>query len=112
MIYNYYGIGNCECRCDIEIYGALVIVTELKDNPGTSITNWAEHLATKICRDNNIDMKSLVWVEHYPEEDYDLVTFEIENEAVNKKVFKSPKWQHITQEYVEDLIKEHNKTIS
>lgn len=64
--------------CDITIitpdmlepqYGAVpttVIASELPDNPGTSVTNMAEELATRVCRENNISPHWLLWIEHYP----------------------------------------------
>jgi hypothetical protein len=43
----------------------VVIATELEDNPGMSITNAAEYVATQICRSLDIDPHKLVWIEHY-----------------------------------------------
>jgi hypothetical protein len=64
----------------------LVIAIELLDNPGTSVTNVAEHLASHVCDEFGIDPDRLVWVEHYgygPDRTYDLVTFSRrEKEAV------------------------------
>jgi hypothetical protein len=58
-------------HCGIEafIYAdgcAVVIATELADNPGMSITNAAEYAATAVCRRLGIDPHHLVWIEHYP----------------------------------------------
>jgi hypothetical protein len=59
-----------------------VIATELQDNPGTSITNIAEHLASHVCERFAIDPDKLVWIETYGypapgdrERTYDRVTF-------------------------------------
>ena len=51
MRYNYKGFWNCDSCCDIEVHrrsdGKYVFVaTELPDNRGTSVTNFAEQLAT------------------------------------------------------------------
>ena len=63
----------------------VVIATELSDNPGMSITNAAEYVATAVCRQLAIDPLKLIWIEHYgypvpghPERPrtYDRVTFE------------------------------------
>jgi hypothetical protein len=75
--------------CDLEIVPlrdgrTLVIATERANNPGTSITNVAEHLASHVCDRFGIEPDKLVWVEHYGyprsgsqrERTYDLVTFE------------------------------------
>lgn len=44
----------------------MVIATELSDNPGVSVTNFAEGLATLVCRRFSIDPEKLIWIEHYP----------------------------------------------
>jgi len=48
-----YRIGNGRlCRCHLQVYrdgdAAVVVATELEDNPGPSITNSYEHLATGV----------------------------------------------------------------
>ena len=46
----------------------LVICTELENTPGTSVTNAAEILATRLCQeDPTIALEGLIWVEHSPE---------------------------------------------
>ena len=80
-VFVYKGYHGCESKCEIEIQrmiyvGRVVVVaTELPDNPGTSITNMAEQLATQVCRAQNIAPQHLVWIEHYPGGSWDLVTF-------------------------------------
>ena len=51
MRYDYNGFWSCDSSCEIEVHrrsdGKTVFpVTVLADNPGTSVTNYAEHLAT------------------------------------------------------------------
>lgn len=43
----------------------LAVATELKNNPGLSITNAAERLASSVCDRFGINPALLVWVEHY-----------------------------------------------
>ena len=45
-----------------------VIATEREDNPGTSVTNIAEHLAAHVHDCFGIEPEKLVWIEHcgYP----------------------------------------------
>ena len=85
MIYHFKGIRDCDSMCDIKVYRkrgqVFVFATELAGNMGTSITNWAEQLATQFCRENSISPHQLVWVEHYPArhrqvETYDQVVFD------------------------------------
>jgi hypothetical protein len=86
MRYNYKGFWNCDSCCDIEVHrrsdGKYVFVaTELPDNPGTSVANFAEHLATAIRSQYGLKPEELIWIEHYPEaknrrkEDFDFVQF-------------------------------------
>jgi hypothetical protein len=88
--FEFRGFHGCRCVCDLEVIPiadgrTVVIATEREDNPGTSITNVAEHLASYVCDRFAIDPEKLVWVEHYGYPDpvnpkrrreYDLVTFE------------------------------------
>jgi hypothetical protein len=90
--YRFRGFHGCDAWCALEILKGkdgktVVIATEVKDNPGTSITNAAEHLAYWVCVEFSIDPSKLVWIEHYGypapgdwkrhPRTYDLVTFDI-----------------------------------
>ena len=111
MRYDYKGFWNCDSCCDVEAHrrsdGKYVFVaTELPDNPGTSVTNFAEHLATAMRSQYTLKPEELIWIEHYREgknrrkEDFDLVRFlDIEGDS-----FRSPVWRRITEQAVEDLI--------
>ena len=52
----YSGFHDCPSHCDLEVVRRsvtpLAICTELADNPGTSVTTLAEHLATRVCEDD------------------------------------------------------------
>jgi hypothetical protein len=120
-IFHYSGYFGCASRCRLrwirrEHAGQIkvvVIATELPDNPGTSITNRAEHLASEICRCFGVDPSELILVEQYPSssarrhalrgslraERFDLVAFELEGGT-----FKRPKWIPVRKELVESLI--------
>ena len=111
MRYNYKGFWNCDSCCDIEVHrrsdGKYVFVaTELPDNPGTSVTNFAEHLATAMRSQYALKPEELIWIEHYPEakdrrkEDFDLVRFlGIEGDS-----FRTPVWTRITGQVVDELV--------
>ena len=111
MRYNYKGFWNCDSCCDIEVHrrsdGKFVfVVTELPDNPGTSVTNFAEHLATAMRRQYGLRPDEVIWIEHYPEaknrrkEDFDLVRFI----GMEGDSFRTPVWTRITEQAVDDLI--------
>ena len=101
------GLRSC---CDIEVHrrsdGKYVfIATELPENRGTSITNYAEHLATAMRKQYGSKPEDVIWIEHYPEakdrrkESFDLVRF-----AVVGDTFRTPFWTRITEQAVDQLI--------
>jgi hypothetical protein len=85
--FEYRGFHGCKAHCSVEIIPlpdgrTVVIAIEPKDNPGMSITNVAEHLASYVCDLFRIDPDKLVWIEHYGygsttggDRTFDLVTF-------------------------------------
>jgi hypothetical protein len=82
------------------------VATELPDNPGTSVTNYAEHLATAMRRQYGLKAEEVIWIEHYPEakdrrkEDFDLVRFV----GIEGDSFRNPVWTRITEQAVDELI--------
>jgi hypothetical protein len=102
--------GPAHCRLRIfEVPGEapVVIATELPDNPGTSVTNFAEHLATAVWHLLERPPAGLTWIEHYPpqetgtrrEESFALVLFT----QIDGRYY-GPRWRHVTREEVETLI--------
>lgn len=106
--------------CRVRIFDfaqpALVIVTELPENAGTSVTNAAEVIATLVVGQHGLDPAQMVWVEHCPArrppqaryergydtnpdlpspygESFDLVTFEWDSEGAHH-----PEWARVTPE--------------
>lgn len=105
MIYEYKGFGNCESKCKIEVHSNIVIATELDDNTGTSITNYAETLATMICKQFSILPEELIWIEHYPKDSYSLETYSLVKFDIDKNRFSNPKWSYLSNTELEGLIK-------
>ena len=86
------------------------------------MTNYAEHIATEVCKQYEIPMLKLVWIEHYDrtkfkyddehEETWDLCSFTRERTPVRgywdypsgEMVFTSPKWQHLSVEQKDRLV--------
>jgi len=110
MRYNYKGFWSCDACCDIEVHRRsdgkhVFIVTEVPANHGTSITNYAEHLATAMRKQYGLKPEDVIWIEHYPEakdrrkESFDLVRF-----AVEKDSFHTPVWTRITEQAVDELM--------
>src|SRR5215469_11601911 len=110
MRYNYKGYRGCDSSCDIEVHrrsdGKYVfIATEVPENRGTSITNYAKQLAMAMRRQHGLKPEDVIWIEHYPEakdrrkESFDLVRF-----AVVGDTFRTPVWTRITEQAVDELI--------
>lgn len=115
--YDYPGYHSSQAHCRLRIYGgdpdrpAVVLATEAEDNPGTSITNAAESLATKVCRDSGLDPDTILWVEQYRDrayfggrpqfkERFDLVSFDRAPDGS----FRHPEWRPLSKDSVERLI--------
>lgn len=102
IVYPYKGFHGFPSKCGIDIVKHndtfIVILTELPDNSGTSITNIIESLATMVYYQflNGVPIEKIIWIEHYPpsrhrEETFDEVTFKW-----NGKYFFSPRWKRIS----------------
>ena len=112
-----------EGRCAIWIYAhngdTVVICTETKQNPGQSITNAAEYIATDVWHDEGFPpLERFIWIEHYQAdsrrreaETFDRVTFTKElpslrgprHQQAYPCVLREPEWTRITQAEVEVL---------
>ena len=70
-IFHYKGYGVHPSKCGVSIIGGddgkTVVLTELPDNPGTSVTNFAEGIATAVKHELLPDFPfyKIKWVEHY-----------------------------------------------
>ena len=86
-IHPYKDAGGGPAHCRVRIYlpddvhdSPVVICSEVPNNPGGSITDSAEVIATGVIRANELHTP-LVWIEHWPEESaegqetFDLVVF-------------------------------------
>ena len=79
-IYTFIGLNGAIGRCGVDIFpeSKTVMLTELDDNPGTSITNFSEQLATAV-REKFIlhtypwGMDEIIWIEKYPKESTDQI---------------------------------------
>jgi hypothetical protein len=106
-------------RCFVRIWDSVeavvVMLTELPDNPGMSVTNACEDIATRIVQDFGIDLQRTRFIEHYPEEK----TLHYGTEHVRKETFDEifftwdskgradePHWKPLTKGEVERLVGE------
>lgn len=106
MIYEFKGFHGCNSKCDIEVYGNVVVVTEPDENYGTSITNLAEKIATDIINKYKIDRNNLMWFECYPKlHHYSEVTFEYDGSELC-----NPDWKRVSKEYINNFVSKLQKT--
>jgi hypothetical protein len=84
----------------------VALATELPDNPGVSITAWADHLAHQVWQEVE-EPPVFTWIEHYPsdmrvglDESFALVQFTQAPDGT----FTTLRWQPLTQETVEALL--------
>ena len=69
-IHNYeHPVLGTPAHCRLRIFdtdaGAIVIFSELADNPGISVTNATEVLATEIANVYRLNRTTTRWIEHY-----------------------------------------------
>jgi hypothetical protein len=78
----------------------LAIVTEVDGNPGASVTNAAENIATEIVATFGVDPRHLIYIEHYRTDRYggglpstwDVVTFDWSGQGA-----AHPQWKPLLQ---------------
>jgi hypothetical protein len=108
-----------DAKCRLQIFPSsqqttrrmVVIVTELPDNIGMSVTNAAELIATLAVKQYDLDPETMIWIEHYPDrhppgregdrmfdETFDMVTFRWEGGTA-----LTPQWKPSSRAHVEQL---------
>jgi hypothetical protein len=116
MLFEYMDANNRKALTDIERYGNLLIATELKENPGMSVTNACEFIATQYTREHGMQLDSIIFVERYDHRSYEgglkpmpgefpnysLVTFTEGNWIPGKP---TPHWKHLTESELDAIIK-------
>ena len=128
-IHAFRGPSGIRSACRIRLYlpdeedkilddAPVVIVSELPDNPGTSVTNAIEQIAAEVMDAHSLALERVpVFVEHYPpeatgrgEETFDLVVFghhevrEVVRGGVWRKEIGSPTWKPLDRRSVEVLL--------
>lgn len=119
--WKYPGYHNNTSICHLRLFvpvekvkPLIAIFTELDSNPGTSVTNRIEHLATMVWQWQERPQRGLTVIEHYPNrgvynsfrdrwqypEEFDLLAFE----EFDGKTFGLPKWRRIARQEVEAQI--------
>lgn len=96
------------CEVEILMGGSVIVVTELPDNPGQSVTNGWPKIANEICQEFGITpSENIRWIERYTQEfgsngvkeTYEQVTMSIrDNEYQN-----DPRWTRLNDKDVEQF---------
>jgi hypothetical protein len=126
-IHGFRGPSSVRSACRVRLYmpdeedeafgdAPVVIVSELANNPGTSVTNAIEHIAAEVM-DALTPTRVPVFVEHYPleatggsEETFDLVVFaheeirEVMRDGIRRKALGPPTWKSLERRAVEVLV--------
>lgn len=111
--YHYPGNWGQDSRCGVRIVRfyerVTVILTEYPSDPGTSVTNRAEVIASRYHAEHlaPIDPGEIRWIEHYPpgrgvvvEETFDWIQFDYDR---NARWFRHPRWRRLTAAELADL---------
>ena len=120
MIFEYTDMNKRPAHCDIEKIGNVVIMTELANNTGASVTNSCEYIAKQYTAQNDLSVNDLIFVERYDYRSYEtrkphvknaelpnytLVTF-TDSETMRGKL--TPNWKHLSMDDFNALIKSKN----
>jgi hypothetical protein len=110
MVWQFKGLHGAPSKCGLGVFprvggGKVVAFSELFDNPGTSVTNWIEHLATGVRSAGLVQPEDIViWFERYGggagiAETFDVVTFEQYDGG-----YLRPHWRRSSRAYFESLL--------
>lgn len=90
----------------------IVVLTELPENRGMSVTNAAEEIATQVRREFGLDPDQTLWIEHYPEQQVAYHGRPLREKATYDEIIytwddyqaSEPEWHRLNQEEVEILL--------
>lgn len=104
--FEYKGYGVHDSFCRLEIFGLttgrpIVVVTELDENPGTSVTNACEGIANAVYKTyiepHGITPDKVRFIEHYPDSavKWSEVFFKVNTDRAGVEHFEKPEWKHV-----------------
>jgi hypothetical protein len=113
----FKGLGNCEGVCGLKIFPQangifILVLTELDENTGASITNCYDNISTQVHQQflSDIPVDKIIWLEHYDDNSYydkknNKETFDQVNLTYDKKLkcFSSPEWKHLGTNWITEL---------
>lgn len=108
--FDYVGSNKLKACCDVSIIGKtpVVVLHERADNPGMSVTNASEYIATAlyVSRLRHFDPASIRWFEHYPDDpqSWDRIEYRIQESTTREGRsvrFTDPNWSPSSLEEIE-----------
>lgn len=111
QIYRYRSLaaqrqGYCRLRIYARRSGHVVLLTEVANNPGQSITAASDVIATGLAARYHLDSATTTWIEHWPSDTRDKLSKD--SYASVKYTWKdgvasSPRWRHLALEQAEAM---------
>jgi hypothetical protein len=117
--FEFEGLNRCQSVCGVEIQGNVVVVTQLPENQGTSVTNAWPVLADLIMLHYGLIEPALRgelrWIEHYPSQRYlgqhvktketwDEIFMVLTKDNTHQMHPDKHPWRRLTEEEVKNLI--------
>jgi hypothetical protein len=108
----FAGFGKINSVCGVLILRhakpVIVVLSEMPNNPGTSVTNRAEAIATLVRAKylgTHLDPSAIRWIEHYPpgrgidkDESFDWISFTWHPDI---NIYTDPKWRRLDKNDME-----------
>ena len=97
-----------ESCCHLRIYWlsfdrAVVIVSDLSDNLGLSITDAVEELITLVCSNFKLTPSKIMWLEHFPTQNPQELDIYYGVQLVSNQIIR----YQLTMEYIKTLLRSH-----
>lgn len=121
-ILQFKGLGGCESECGLKIWAFknsyqdalpsryVVVMTELPDNPGTTVTNAGALIAKEVMEIylRQADPETITWIEHYPPRGNSVSvrireTFDRMNIRFDGHQFRNDGWTHLVEADLQTL---------
>lgn len=120
-VFEFEGLNRCQSVCGVEIHGRVVVVTQLAENQGTSVTNAWPVLADLIMQHYDLfspEEEDVRWIEHYPprpghiesrQETWDEVHM-VRDFNTHKMDPNRHPWTRLTEEEIQNLINPQDRS--
>lgn len=112
QIYRYRSLaaqrqGYCRLRIYAQRTGHVVLLTEVANNPGQSITAASDVIATGLAARYHLDPLTTIWIEHWPSDTRDKLSkdsYASVKYSWKDGVAGSPRWRQLALEQAEAMM--------